>query len=300
MATELLRLWHIACIAFLLLQASTANAQAGGATPPDGDVPVDEIEEVEEIRRYSVEVIVFKYSSSVSAGNELFEPEPVLESMAGDSAAMRETRPGEPPTNEEVVEYGDFVDPVVEETELTEIPSLAGIDFRRLLPEEMTMTAIHKKLVDLDAYRPVLWGGWAQAVIGQEITPSIKLRALGILPLNMHGNLTLYLKNYLHLVVDMSMQQQIATVEPIYRREHRAYGDARAGGDFGYNIADTQTILYRINEDRLFNSGHLRYFDHPRFGLLVRVNRVEDSADEELDVEPDPDGPALLSMNDPD
>ena len=256
-------------------------------------------EEVEEIRHYSVELIVFEYSSTASGGNEIFTPEP-------DPAYSDDPYPDDfsqsPDGNvndEGVIEFGDFVQPPDEDIELVELPTLADVGFRYLQPEERTMTAIYEKLDKLDAYKPVLWGGWSQAATGEDTTPIIRLRVLGSLPLNYDGTLTMYLKNYLHLVVDLTMQQQVAAVQPIYRQEnHRqekpSYGRPDSNVGYDVSLSEMQTFVYRISEDRIFGSGQMRYFDHPKFGVLARINRHE--AEMELpDEDPDPDGPSIVS-----
>jgi hypothetical protein len=35
-------------------------------------------------------------------------------------------------------------------------------------------------------------------------------------------------------------------------------------------------VRYRIDEDRIFRNGELRYFDHPKFGVLAKITRAED------------------------
>ena len=37
-------------------------------------------------------------------------------------------------------------------------------------------------------------------------------------------------------------------------------------------------VYYRISEDRILRNGEVRYYDHPKFGLLARVTRVEEEA----------------------
>ena len=64
------------------------------------------------------------------------------------------------------------------------------------------------------------------------------------------GSLTLYLSRFLHLVVDLEL-----------------------------GAANATPVFYRIEEDRILRNGELRYYDHPRFGLLARVTRVEESDD---------------------
>lgn len=296
---------YLALIAMFALPGMTAYAQL---LPEETQ---DDEEVVEEVRFYSVEVILFEYASNVSAGNEVFEPVPGIESedsensetgipVSGDMAAEPATAHDE----DEVIEFGDFVETVEEEvTELEPIPSISDIDFRLLTEEELTMGEINERLLKLDAYQPVLWGGWVQSVHERAATPSIRLRALGIPPIHIDGTLTLYLKNYLHLAVDLTREQKIATVQPIYRQEKPSRSTARSYdnnvqsyGDDAYGLADTQTIIYEIKEDRLFNSGQLRYYDHPKFGVLARVTRVKVSTPEDgADDEDEPQGRSMLS-----
>ncbi len=258
---------------------------------PEGQPAEEEV--VEEVRYYSVEVIIFEYASNVPAGNEVFDPvvpeEPATPGLDSELSSeyiipvYGDTRAG---TEVDAIEFGEFENVEEEITELTTIPSLSNIEFRLLTEEELTMSEIHERLLTLDAYLPVLWGGWVQSTHEEDVTPSIRLRSLGTPPLHIDGTLTLYLRNYLHLAVDVTREQHIAVFEPVYRMEKPTrYSDNRSSfeDDLGYNTSDSQTIVYRIQEDRLFNSGQLRYYDHPKFGVLARVNRVEIADPEEED-----------------
>ncbi len=40
-------------------------------------------------------------------------------------------------------------------------------------------------------------------------------------------------------------------------------------------FAELRPVRYRISEDRIFRSGELRYFDHPKFGVLARITRAD-------------------------
>ena len=42
-------------------------------------------------------------------------------------------------------------------------------------------------------------------------------------------------------------------------------------------------MRYAIREDRIFKSGDLRYFDHPKFGVLAKITRVEEEPEEALE-----------------
>jgi hypothetical protein len=274
------------------------GVSAGAQLLPEDMLPPEE--EVEEVRRYSVEIIVFEYSAEVSAGNETFapvEPPPVAEPEIpefGDPAVIAPVEESVVNDSSDFPVLGDDLPPAEEEdVELELIPGLSSIEFRALLPEELTMVGIHERLLELDAYEPVLWGGWTQTTHERELTPAIRLRALGTPPIHLDGTMTLFLKNYLHLVVDLTREQRIGTIQPIYRQEKSSYRGYKSRNDRDYSVVDTQIIQYQIQEDRLFRSGELRYYDHPKFGVLATVHRVEEDPDGET--EADPEGRSMLS-----
>jgi len=258
------------------------------------DAPAPE----KQIPRYSVEIIVFSYADNVSSGSEIFLPDAVDEPMeaAATLAEVQEQRqsifmPGEETVADSVPEYGDFL-VEFEDEELVELIANERIDLKILLPDELTMTEIHEELLLLDAYQPVMWAGWTQATLAEEETPLIRLRRLGNLPLKFDGNLKLYLSRFLHLVIDISMDgESTATQEPILPAAtsgfERGYIDA-----FGYLIyADVlaPALHYRIIENRIMKNGDIRYFDHPKFGVLAKVTRYEAAAeDEEMEFEAAP------------
>ena len=69
----------------------------------------------------------------------------------------------------------------------------------------------------------------------------------------------------------------------------------RSGFDDGYydlRLRDepvSYPVRYRIEEDRIFRNGELRYFDHPKFGVLAKITRVEEE-------ESDPDADEFTDM----
>ena len=272
-----------------LIYPLAASAQL--LNPPIAD---EELVEEELPPRYSIEIIVFEYAAGAAGGNEIFEPElPPEAEIAADGTVPIDATAIDAGTGEDAPVFSDKpledaplppeeVDPFYfENFVLAEIPSLTGIGFEMLPPEQFSMVEIHEKLVNLDAYQPLLWSGWIQQAVDEETTLPISLRELGRVPLGVDGSLKLYLKNYLHLVVDLSMSQRISTIEAVYPQQKTQSGyDSPL--DSSYVASDYQTIIYEIVEDRIFRSGQLRYFDHPRFGVLARVMRLEEGEEEPL------------------
>jgi hypothetical protein len=125
----------------------------------------------------------------------------------------------------------------------------------------------------LDAYEPLMHVGWTQAVWPEEETEAVSLFRLGMPPEGLDGSLTLYLSRFLHLVVDVQLRDPDSIENPITTTD-----DGFAS--FSDEIIAPQPIFYRIQEDRIVKNNDLRYYDHPRFGVLARVTRVEDDEEE--------------------
>ena len=264
------------------------------------DTEPPEEEEEEEIRRYTVEMIVFEYAASAVSGNEDFEPDELPE--IEDLLAMPPAFYGDPGTNANAdlpvaideAEIDDenaleFLLPEEPEEEqiLEELPShILHTQLKVLDPEEHAMQDIYEKLVALDAYKPIMRAAWTQATYEKDQTLPIRLRQVGNAPLRLDGNLTLYLSRYLHLVVDLTIESEQEQSGGRDNDRVRYYGGRRSSRNYGYGYGqETTTIKYNISEDRIFRNGELRYYDHPRFGVLARITRYEEEEMEALETD---------------
>ena len=52
------------------------------------------------------------------------------------------------------------------------------------------------------------------------------------------------------------------------------FGDARLMYDDEYQ-PEEGPVRYRIQENRILKNGDIRYFDHPKFGVIAKVTRIE-------------------------
>ena len=221
--------------------------------------------EEEEIRRYTVEVIIFRYVEDVGSGSEVFLPDEVEEPEFEHELGLIDETEDEPEPPEALPEeFDEELDPApLPDTELV------------LLEEDnYQLVETFERLENLDAYEPLMHFGWTQATWPEEETEAIPLHLFARPPEELDGSLMLYLGRYLHLVVDLQM------------RDPGTGGDGLpliSGGE-GFTIlgeveeVHTQPVYYRISEDRILRNGETRYYDHPKFGLLARVTRVEDEA----------------------
>lgn len=227
------------------------------------------VDEEPEIRRYTVEVIIFSYAEDVSVGTELFLPDvPVVEEFA--------------PAPDETLVFGDSEpEPDVVDADVEEEPR--SDEFVLNIEDDFSMLDTASRLERLDAYEPIMHFSWTQATQAQEDTIPIKLAALGEAPEGLTGSFTLYLSRYLHLVVDLTLDEPLVPEEPVAIDDSVfTFSDERSG--FGYDALAPGPVRFRIQENRIFKNGDLRYFDHPKFGVLARITRVEE---EEEEVEPE-------------
>ena len=216
-----------------------------------------------EIRRYTVEVIIFRYTQDVSTGSEVFVPDQAAEPglADGEMRVTEETAPA-----------------------LAERPRLLpDIEFTPLGRDDFQMGEILNRLRRLDVYDPLMHFGWTQATWPEDQTEPMPLHRFARPPAELDGALTLYLGRFLHLVVDLQLEaRRTASAQS---RPPPGVGDYRSMQDFEPPDA-TRPVIYRIQEDRILRSGEVRYFDHPKFGVLARVTRVEEEEEE-------PDGELL-------
>lgn len=217
-----------------------------------------------DVRRYTVEMIIFAYADSVSAGSEIFVPDLPPEA---EIEALDEVGADSPGALQSLPEIEAV--PVVEETIDIETEDLVeeAVPFELvMLPEEeFSLDTVYEHLDRLDAYQPLLHFGWTQPTYVDRISEPRPLSSFVTPPEGLAGDLNLYLSRYLHLVVNLQLDAPStnATFDP-YRNDY---------------VLD-YPVRYRINEDRIFRNGELRYFDHPRFGVLAKITRVEEDEDE--------------------
>ncbi|MGB5245499.1 MAG: CsiV family protein [Woeseia sp.] len=210
-----------------------------------------------EIRRYDVEIILFRYGPGTVTGNEQFLPDAQQDdsTMSADAQGdlnipvfSDQTPTSRPPRNE------------TEELAELDLPTVnVGV---AITPRaRLRLGATYDKLKLLDAYEPVMWTGWTQDAVERDVSPAIPLRRLGNAPADFDGTVKLYLNRFLHLVVDLTLTER----------------DSRAASA-GRSVQQGAPIHLRINEDRIMKNGDLRYYDHPKFGLLAKVTRVDEAA----------------------
>ncbi|MDE0790342.1 MAG: CsiV family protein [Woeseiaceae bacterium] len=226
-------------------------------------------EEKAPVRRYTTEIIIFSYAQDVSEDTEVFIPDaPPLEDLLGEPMLVDGDSLQCIP---EIVEDHELEDYELEDYELEDYEledyELEDEPFGpvMLAEENFQLKDEFERLDNLEEYTPLLHFGWTQAAHPddeQEVQP---LSSLVTPPDGLEGNLTLYLSRYLHLAVNLQLDVPIKEMPCSYGNDN-----------FEEITPKTYPVRYRIEEDRIFRIGELRYFDHPKFGVLARIIRAEE------------------------
>jgi len=235
---------HLASLAAALI--ATACGGPALAQPVAAPTPA--------IPQYQVEIIVFAHRD-FDAGEERFPQE---------IAPLRVDQ------NDSLLEVPLYVEP---SPPLTADPTLAAppeaelapaedpLSFRLLAPEQLQLNTEYRKLTNVAAYRPLLHGGWVQPGLPEDQAKPFDLTLLGVA--NPRGYVRVYLSRFLHVSLDMSYEDGAAL--PAATTE--------APGDQLLEVV--LPPRYRLTTERQTRSGELHYFDHPAFGVLVKVTPVQ-------------------------
>jgi hypothetical protein len=227
----------------LLLLAAAASAQDRLEPAEDPEIP-----------RYTVEIIIFSYEQDVSIGTELFVPDepPPVEELDEDDAGGA------------LVSTPEFVAP--EPQTPIDDPG-KKFDLTMLSEDDFTLRNIAEHLNRLDAYKPLIHFGWTQSTFPEEESEARPLSFFITPPPGLEGELKLYLSRYLHLALNLQLDAPVAaTPVDSHGRDTYEYSDSQV---------ISYPVRYRIIEDRIFKNGDLRYFDHPKFGVLAKITRAE-------------------------
>jgi hypothetical protein len=237
----------LALVAASIVYAAAAFAQAPPAPMPDPALPP----------RYEVEIIVFAHRDFDPA-EERFDT--ARRSFGTGSAATLLEAPAfddttfAPPVTEP---------PVTEPFPPTPVDPVAAaraeaFTVRPLAPEELKLGTEYRKLQALSAYQPLVHAGWVLPGLPEAESVPFDLKALGVS--NPRGTVRVHLSRFLHITLDLTYQALSASVP------------APSASDGLDEIA--LAPQYRLETTRSARSNELHYFDHPAFGVLVRITPV--------------------------
>jgi len=221
--------------AALIVGACGGIVSAQPAATPNAPIP-----------QYQVEIIVFAHRE-FDAGEERFSQE----------LGPRTNR------NEALLELPLYVEP---SPPLPADPVGAGqpapvedpLAIRLLPPEQLQLNNEYRRLTNLGAYRTLVHAGWVQPGLPEDQAKPFDLTLLGVT--NPRGYVRVYLSRFLHVGLDISYQDGAAAVPT-----------APDGSELREIALPPR---YRLVTERQTRSGEVHYFDHPAFGVLVKVTPV--------------------------
>jgi len=134
--------------------------------------------------------------------------------------------------------------------------------FARLATSDLLLTNITTKLSNSENYEPLLHMGWVESVPVNKLGKAIHIsRNVGDGTID--GYVRLKRSHYLHYFIDLEFTRQDSIYDPV---EERMFED---DADVIEEVSGSKT--YRIDEKRRIHLKELHYFDHPRFGVIVKV-----------------------------
>ena len=275
---------------FVFIVISFLSMPANGQQQVIPNVVILE-EEDEIIPRYAVELIIFEYVGTAADTSEIFEPDIPEVSLSQDDftdeispeTASDGLLPEAITVDLEVAADAVVIVPAYRMEELEEIPTFEQAGFIWLENESYQLTNIYSRLTQLAAYRPVMHTAWIQPTLEKGETAPLKLRRIGAPPLRLNGTVSLYLSRFLHLALDLTLEHKNPYRMTGTREQLSANRDNRSQAELVFEMGLIQpSIYYRIQEDRIIRNNELRYFDHPKFGVLVQITLVEENVPDEI------------------
>ena len=244
-----LRASHLVALAAGVLLAAEAGIAQAPPPPPALELPP----------QYEVEVLVFAYrdfdpneerftQSLNGLGSELttLREVPVFDDSNFGPLSSNSTLPQASPLNGQ----GFNVDALAE-----------ALRVRPLRPEELELGSTYSRVKGISAYEALLHGGWIQPGLPDTEAQPFDLALLGAM--NPRGTVRVHLSRFLHITLDLTLERPGAASNASSQAAALPLGD-------GLNEL-TLTPRYRLTATRSVRSGELHYFDHPAFGVLVRV-----------------------------
>ena len=224
---------------FAVLVLTTLGAVTG-ALAQDRPAPA---EEPAPLADYRVEVLIFEYLTTTGA-EEDWSADPLRELAASAPGDGDRTSPTETTTPARLT---DTARAVTEPMELR---------YRLVDNSELQLVDAYARMRGSRDFRPLLHTAWEQPGYPRDNAPTLDLARVGQLPARLGGTVALSLGRYLHLTLALDLGAS-ATVAAAMSPS-----------------LESDPPIYLLRESRRLRSKELHFFDHPKFGALVRVDPV--------------------------
>ena len=219
------------------------------------------------IADHFIELIVFKYLDETSIGTEIFERKVISNyERVGDQNSIDTTI-----TSQSILKDNSIIEVLekINAIQLNEIPTDKNILFKLAPRESWTLENIYNRLDRIKVYQPIIWNGWYQSLNKEDSSQIVSIRRLKNTLGLLEGNLRLYesKRGKLRLALDMSMLE-----ENTYQPESKEISNLENTNTSLESI--TELIRYPFSDDKEMKIDELRYFDHPKFGIIAKVTKI--------------------------
>ena len=202
-----------------------------------------------------IEIIIFEYHDKNSSGNEVFN-------KIEENYQLEQEIPNNQNQEDTSIEVG-LLTSKFKELSISLVPTARQIALKISQRKSLNMSAVYNRLNRLRVYEPVIWGGWEQRLTNEQNAFPVNLRSIKNTLGKFDGNIKFYESSggRLRLSVDIEMYEKIE----ISANE--------SDGELHEQMINT----YKISNDKEMRYDELRYFDHPKFGLIAKIQKQEPS-----------------------
>ena len=202
-----------------------------------------------------IEIIIFEYLDHNSSGNEVFN-------KIEDDYQLEKEIPNNQNQEDKSIEVG-LLTSKFKEASISLVPTARQIALKISQRKSLNMSAIYNRLNRLRVYEPVIWGGWEQRLTNEQNAFPVNLRSIKNTLGKFDGNIKFYESSggRLRLSVDIEMYEKI---------------EIPANESDG-ELHEQQINSYKISNDKEMRYDELRYFDHPKFGLIAKIQEQQPS-----------------------
>ena len=202
-----------------------------------------------------IEIIIFEYLDHNSSGNEVFN-------KIEDDYQLEKEIPNNQNQEDKSIEVG-LLTSKFKEASISLVPTARQIALKISQRKSLNMSAIYNRLNRLRVYEPVIWGGWEQRLTNEQNAFPVNLRSIKNTLGKFDGNIKFYESSggRLRLSVDIEMYEEI---------------EIPANESDG-ELHEQQINSYKISNDKEMRYDELRYFDHPKFGLIAKIQEQQPS-----------------------
>jgi len=130
-----------------------------------------------------------------------------------------------------------------------------------LTANQLQLHGAYNRLNRLASYSPIKHGGWLQALNEKDTLRPIHVLKNSV-DNELNGIITFRRGRFLHIDLDLQLSEQIKSIllqNPVSN-----------------HVEQTPTTLYRLKQTRRIKTGDLHYFDHPKFGVIVKVEKIDE------------------------